>query len=139
MIAAHSSRKEELKLPSDRSFGFTLSAVFTLIGVVSLVTGRGGSYGALAAACLFGVLAAMKPAALHRANVVWARFGLVLHHVVNPVVLAILFFAVLAPFGILARMLGKNPLQLKFTPHADSYWVQPDENTPGDKRMINQF
>jgi hypothetical protein len=42
--------------------------------------------------------------------------------VVSYVVLAVLFFAVFAPIGMLLRRLGRDPLQRGFDPNAPSYW-----------------
>ncbi len=43
--------------------------------------------------------------------------------VVSHVALAILFFGVLTPVGLLFRLLGRDPLARRFEPDKPSYWV----------------
>ena len=45
--------------------------------------------------------------------------GFVLSHVV----LAILFFGILTPVGLLFRLVGRDPLARRFEPDRSSYWV----------------
>jgi hypothetical protein len=42
--------------------------------------------------------------------------------VVSPVVLGILFYAVITPFGLLTRLLGRDPLRLRPNPQLATYW-----------------
>jgi hypothetical protein len=88
---------------------------------------------------LCGIIAIVKPDGLHRANVAWARFGQLLHRIVNPVILAILFFCILVPFGMVVKICGKELLQLKFNPDADSYWIRAEKSDVANQSMINQF
>ncbi len=43
--------------------------------------------------------------------------------VVSHLALAILFFGVLTPVGLLFRLLGRDPLARRFEPDQPSYWV----------------
>lgn len=64
-------------------------------------------------------------------------FGLLLHKVVNPIIMAIIFFGVVAPIGLLMRMLGQRPLALKFDASAPTYWIRRPEREHG--AMTRQF
>jgi hypothetical protein len=72
-------------------------------------------------------------------NKVWASFGALLHRIVSPVVLGILFFAVIAPFGVVMKMFRKDPLQLRKEPGFESYWVRRELQPVNKKSMSNQF
>ena len=53
--------------------------------------------------------------------------------VVSHLVLAILFFGVLTPAGLLMRLLGRDPLERKFDEGRKSYWVDlPEPKEPRD-------
>src|SRR5207249_9397717 len=65
-----------------------------------------------------------KPALLAVPNRLWFKLGLLLGKVVSPVALGILFYCVIAPIGVLARLAGKDPLRLKLDSGANSYWIQ---------------
>jgi hypothetical protein len=132
-------RIEELHLSSDRSFGVVVSIFFALVAVLPLLSGATMRYWALAPTLLFGLFAIINPSALHRANIVWARFGMLIQRIINPVILAILFYAVLVPFGMVVRMCRKDLLQLNFNPQADSYWIRPEKSETPTSSMVNQF
>jgi hypothetical protein len=53
--------------------------------------------------------------------------------VVSHVVLAVLFFGVLTPVGLILRLLGRDPLQRHFESDKKSYWADlPDSIPQGD-------
>ena len=56
-------------------------------------------------------------------NRLWAKFGLLLHHVISPVFLGILFYVCITPIGFLMRLTGKDPMRRRFEPEAKSYWI----------------
>ena len=56
-------------------------------------------------------------------NRLWARFGAVLHDIVNPVIMGLLFVTSIVPIGLLMRLLGKDFLRLRRDPSAATYWI----------------
>ena len=47
-------------------------------------------------------------------------------------IIAVLFYALITPLGLLRRLLGRDPLALRAAPGADSYWAQrppPDDGS----------
>jgi hypothetical protein len=44
--------------------------------------------------------------------------------VVSHLALAVLFFGILTPVGLLFRLLGRDPLARRFEPDQSSYWVE---------------
>ncbi len=65
--------------------------------------------------------------------------GLLLHGIVNPVVMGLLFFLVLTPFGLGLRLLGKDPLHRHFDRMAGSYWIRRSPPGPPPGTMTQQF
>ena len=88
---------------------------------------------------VFLVAALFFPPLLQPLNRLWTKFGLLLHKVVSPVVLGIMFFLVITPIGLLMRSLGKNPLQLRFDDDARSYWVHRRPPGPAPDSLKDQF
>ena len=82
--------------------------------------------------------ALVRPMLLAPFNRVWFKFGLLLR-VVNPLVMAVIYFAVVTPTGPVMRTLGKDPLRLKCDPDAQSYWIHRDPPGPERESMQNQF
>jgi hypothetical protein len=133
------AREEAVKSSSDRSFGFVFAAFCAVVGGLSLY--HGGSHWAwwLGAAAIFAILAVAAPRILAPLNRLWAKFGLLLHRIVSPIMLGLIFFACILPFGVVMRLLGKDPLRRRFEPGAESYWIRRDPPGPSPETFKNQF
>lgn len=137
------SDREDVKVGSERSFGLVFSAVFAIVALWPLVFKDDQEGGlriwAFATSALFAITALTIPRILAPLNKLWFKFGLLLHRVVNPLVMAILFFSTIMPIGLLMRAFGKIPLQLDFDKKADSYWHPRTPPGPAPKSMKRQF
>jgi hypothetical protein len=126
----------EAKPPSDRSTGL----VFAGVALVAAVLWRHNLTVALAALVCAGALAALSfaaPALLRPLNLVWFKFGQLLHKIVNPVVMFLLFAVVFVPAGALMR-LWHDPLRLRRADGA-SYWIDRTVKDGPPGSMTNQF
>jgi len=72
-------------------------------------------------------------------NRLWLRFGLLLHAVMNPLIMGLLFYGTVMPIGLLMRLFGKDPLNLKRDAQASSYWIMRTPPGPAPDTMSNQF
>jgi len=88
-------------------------------------------------AFLIATLAA--PGLLTPLNRIWSAFGRRLHSIVSPVILAILFYGVITPIGLLSRLFGHDPLRRRIDPAAPSYWIDRPPPGAGKSSMKNQF
>jgi len=129
----------QIQSSSDRSFGFVFAAVFLIVALYPLVHAAGIRTWAVAVSGVFLLLAALVPQVLAPANRLWTKFGLLLHNIVSPIALGILFFLVVTPTGLLMRLFGKDPLRLRYDPAADSYWLKLDPPGPAADSLKNQF
>ena len=132
-------RDEPVRGSSDRSFGVVFAVFFLLVGLAPLLHGRGPRYWAVAIGVAFLAVALAHPALLRPLNRLWTRLGLLLHRIVNPIVMGLLFFLVLTPFGTVLRLLGKDPLRRHFDRTATSYWILRTPPGPPPGTMTQQF
>jgi hypothetical protein len=141
LMAAHEdlSRKHVARGPSNRSFGFVFSAFFLLVSVAPLRKHHPARLWALVIAVVFLAVAILVPAALAPLNRLWMQLGRLLGRVTTPIVTGLLFFLVFTPAGLLARLLGKDPLRLRFDATASSYWQDRRPPGPPPQDMANQF
>ena len=135
--------RDEIKVGSERSFGLVFAVVFIIVALFPLFT-MSDQQGvlrvwALIVAGFFAVTALTMPRLLGPLNKLWFRFGLLLHKIVNPLVMGLLFFVTVTPIGLLMRALGKTPLKLGFDKSADSYWVARTPPGPTPESMKRQF
>ena len=105
-------RNEEPARGSNRGFGLVMASVFVLFGIWPLLFGDGDIRGwALIVAVLLLVVAMVAANVLGPFNTAWLKFGLLLSRVVNPIVLGAMFYLVITPFGLVARLFGKDFLR----------------------------
>lgn len=122
---------------SDRSFGLVFAGFFTLVALLPAIHGAPVRWWALALAAAFAAVAFTVPRLLHPLNRVWHALGLLLHHVVNPIILGAMFYGAILPMALLLRLLGKDLLRLKRDPQAASYWIPREPAAAGS--MSKQF
>jgi len=133
------SRDETVGGGSDRSFGIVMTAAFAVMSLLNWWHGGHSWRCTGGIAVLFLAVALLYPAALKPFNQLWLKFGLLLHKVVNPIMMAFVFFGAVMPTGLVARSLGKDPLRLKWQPDANSYWIERRPPGPEPKTMTDQF
>lgn len=123
--------KEELKQikesPEDlKKFGLTIGAVLVIAAVVLYLYSKPGYFYFLAPGLLLAALGLAIPEMLKPLNKVWMTLAIMLGWVMTRVILTILFYFVITPTGIIARLVGKDFLKLKKT-DSDTYWEKREQ------------
>lgn len=126
-------------LPSDRSFGFTFAVVFALVAAWLWWKQISGAGILAALAVAFAAIAVVYARALRPLNRAWMAFGAVLHRIVSPIVLGVIYFGMFTPIGALLRWRGRDALRLGGEPQAKSYWIRRDPPGPPPESLKNQF
>ena len=126
---------KNIKISSNKSFGVVFFIVFLLIYFYPLLKNENISIWALIISFVFLILALAKPKILSPLNKLWFKFGLLLGKIFSPMVMVIIFFAVITPIGLLMRLLGKDLLNLKYNRNK-SYWIK---KIGPKSKMKNQF
>lgn len=132
-------REESLQPGSNRSFGLVIGGAFLVLAAAKLWHHSHLGFVWLALAALFAAAALMAPQSLAPLNRIWFRFGLLLHKVVNPVVMGLIFFGAVLPIGLLMRLCGQRPIPSGFDRDAASYWVPRRDPTPPPGAMVKQY
>lgn len=132
-------RQSEIKRGSDRALGFVFATFFLIVGCWPLINVRPPRIWAIALALAFLLIALWQPARLASLNRLWTAFGLLLHRLVSPLILGAMFFLVITPFAIIARILGKDSLRIRLDRASDSYWITREPPGPAPDSMRNQF
>ena len=127
----------EVKPPSERATGLVFAAVALIVAVLW----RNSStvlWVALGITVMLAIVSLLAPVLLKPLNMLWFRFGLLLHRVVNPIVMFAVFALVFVPAGAIMR-LWHDPLRVRRARDASSYWI--DRGGSGDTAgsMTNQF
>ncbi len=130
---------DETKGSSDRAFGLVFAAVFTIAGLWPLAAGGPVRIWALGLAAAFLAAVALRPKILAPLNRLWTRLGTFLHRISNFLVLALLFYLVITPTGLVVRLFGGDILKLRFDRGARSNWIERRPPGPSPETIENQF
>ena len=125
----------DIKIGSNRSFGIVFFIVFIIIGIYPLLNNEEIRVWSIVISLIFLILGLINSKFLSPLNKIWFKFGIFLGKIVSPLIMGIIFFAVVTPIAIFMKMIKKDILNLKFN-HNKTYWI----NRGNDKSsMKNQF
>jgi hypothetical protein len=129
--------QQEPAPPSERSTGLVFVAVAIIVAIVWRGL-PGVFWSASLAALLLSVVSVLSPTLLKPLNTIWFQIGLLLHRVMGPLVLFLIFAVVFVPAGLLMRI-WYDPLRSKRAKQDATYWIaRSAEGTPA-RSMENQF
>jgi hypothetical protein len=133
-------RKEVVKPSSDRSFGVVFTGFFFILGYLSYKTYNFSANPWFYLALLLLICTLLKPSLLAPFNRLWTQFGLILHRIMNPLIMGVLFFGIMTPMAVIARACSWDPLRLKFDSKLDSYWIMRNQDQSSNASSLkNQF
>ncbi len=133
------AQTDEPALPSNRQFGIVFVVFFAVLGLLGLWRGWRLTPGFFGAMGLVAAVTFIAPSLLTPFNRWWMALAALLHRVVSPVVLGLMFFAILTPVAFLMRLAGRDEMKRRWEPEARSYWVPRDPPGPPKGSLDNQF
>ena len=127
----------EVKPPSERATGLVFAAVALIVAVLWRNSPT-VLWSALGIAVILAALSLLAPTLLKPLNILWFRFGLLLHRIVNPIVMFAVFALVFVPAGAIMR-LWHDPLRSRRASKKASYWIDRRQSGDTEGSMTNQF
>ena len=128
------------QLPSNQKFGLLFTAIFFVFSIYANI--KQESVLAVGIFLLFSIFFLVTSFfyqdLLSPLNKAWFMLGLALGKVVSPIVLGIIFFGLLTPISLIAKLMGRDELKLKRS-NAKSYWVEPIGANSDAESFKNQF
>ena len=125
----------ETNQSSNKNFGIVFFIVFMLISLYPLLNSGNIRFWALIISLIFLFFGILNSQILNPLNKLWFKFGIFLGKIISPLIMAIIFFLVVTPTGLLMKLWRKDLLNLKFN-NKKTYWIE--KNGPKSK-MKNQF
>ena len=105
-----------------------------LILIIGGMAAWKGNYAAAAVVAAVGMLGLAIPATIRPIYVAWMMAAFPIGWLVSHVMLAILYFVVFLPLGLLFRLLGRDALFLR-KPAVETYWMEK----PGMEEVTRYF
>jgi carbamoyltransferase len=116
-----------------RRFGVTVGIALLVLGALLRFNNRKAGGALLPIGTLLLLAGAFLPAVLRYVHKPWMVFALLLGRIMNGIILTILFFLVITPIGLIQRLCGKRPLEVRFRSSESSYWqARPKPSAAAD-------
>jgi hypothetical protein len=115
------------------------AGVFALYGCLPLIHSATPRWWSFAATIALATIAFIRPEMLRPYNRAWLMFGRLLHRIVSPLVMGVIFFLCVTPIAYIMRFRGKDVLLLKRRPDLTSYWIPRGLSAPTSESMKRQF
>jgi hypothetical protein len=122
-------------LTSNRNFGIFFSFIFIIISFWPLKDGDSIRIWSLSISLIFLILGLLNSNILSPLNKAWFKLGIYLGNIISPMIMAIIFFFLITPIGLLMRILNKYLINLK-KKNKKSYWIKKKNNSTN---MDKQF
>ena len=118
----------ELDTDGLRNFGLTTGLIVAVLFGIFFpwLFGRGFPLWPWVLSAVLVTWALIAPSTLRRVYQRWMRLGLLISRVTTPLVLGIVFYIVIMPFGLVRRMFGRDPMSRAFDADASSYRVKTE-------------
>jgi len=128
-------KSSNIKIGSNKSFGIVFFLFFLVVSIFPLFKDGNIRIWSLVIAIIFLILGLLNSKILTPLNKTWFKFGILLGSFVSPIVMGIVFFAIVTPTSLIMRVFGKNLLNLQ-KGNKKTYWI---EKSKIKSRMKNQF
>lgn len=132
-------KSDQAKPLDNRVFGLIFSGIFCVIAVFPLLMGGGLRQWALGVAAAWAVPAIVFPSILAPLNRLWAQFGQLMHTIINPLLMGLIFFLTVVPTAIVLKLMGKDPMRRQYDTKASSYWIIREDSRLTKDSFDNQF
>lgn len=129
-----------MQLPSNRKFGFFFTFVFFIFSLYFYYNSFSNFYYliTISLSILTLITTLLNSNLLLPFNKGWMSIGYILGIVISPIILSIMYFILITPFGLIRQIFGKDELVLK-NKKLNSYWQDRKKNNKIHQSFKNQF
>ena len=128
--------ESKIRIGSNRNFGLVFFFVFLIVSLLPLLKEEPFRIWSIVIAIIFLILGLMNSKLLTPLNKLWFKFGLFLGYLVSPIVMGLIFFAVITPTGFIMKIMGRDLLNSKYDDKKKSYWINRDKSKSTMKQQF---
>ena len=127
---------DKIKRSSNKSFGIVFFLVFSLIAFYPFVTGGNIWIWPLIISFIFLILGISNSNLLTPLNFLWFKFGIFLGKFISPIIMGLVYFAVVFPTFLLLSVFKRNYLNINYEKKKNTYWINVKKK---NSSMKDQF
>ena len=133
------SEKLDLSRKSLRKFGWTMAVCLVLLGLALFLKHSSTYRMFLAAGAVFLVLGQFLPGVSKPVYRLWMGLAFCLGWFNTRLILIVVYYLVVTPIGLAARLLGKDFLDIKLDKSAKTYWHKREAGSASKERYERIF
>lgn len=122
-----------------RKFGFTIGVVLLIIAGFLIWNQKNSGYYFLAVGVIIFMAGLFIPSILRPLNKAWMTLAILLGWVMTRVILSLLFYLIITPISLIARISGKHFLDFKIDKSRSSYWEKRNDVASLPENYERQF
>lgn len=122
-----------------RKFGFGLTIIICLLILVNFFFQRKWSQPLLLIDIFILLFTIFLPIAIKPLFILFSYVGLFIGWVMTRVIITILFYFVVTPISLIAKLVGKNFLDTRFKTGSSSYWKDVSSSRMNKSNYEKQF
>tara|TARA_Y100000817_G_C16806486_1_gene522187 strand:- start:623 stop:1015 length:393 start_codon:yes stop_codon:yes gene_type:complete len=116
------------QIPSNKNFGITFGIIFIIVSIILFFYDL--SYLLLAfIGLIFIFLGIINSKFLYPLNFIWFKFGIFLSRLISPLILFLMFYLIITPYGLIVRLFKKEIREIKSkkkTLKGNTFWNKSD-------------
>ena len=122
-----------------RKFGLLVGGVLAALGILYLLRHKGVYPWFLIPGVVLLAFGVVLPRVLKHVYIAWMTLTIMLGFVMARVLLTLFFVLVITPLGLVARLFGKDFLNLKLDRQAATYWIRREQKLRTQANYEQQF
>lgn len=120
-------------------FGITMGIILSIIGFYLLWKKNNNYNCILFLAAAFFITGLILPSILRPVYKVWMALAVVMNFIMTRVIMAVIFYLIVTPIGLIASLTGKKFLDVKIDKSAKSYWIVREKTSKLKSDYERQF
>ena len=121
-----------------RNFGYLLTFVFLIFFLFPIIKGASINFWTGGLSVIFLLITIFNKKLLNWPAYAWFQLGKLLHILISPIILFVVYFFSIIIIGLLLKIFGKDPLQKKYVPEKKSYWIKKSKSLNAED-IFNQY
>ena len=114
---------KDITLPSNKNFGLFFFAIFSFFSIFFYYKGiEKIAYLFLIISITFFTISFLFPHLLHPLNRSWMSLGYFIGFIINPIILGLIYFLIISPYGLIIKLIGRDELKIKKS-NKKSNWI----------------
>ena len=114
---------QKISINSEKNFGIVFNFFFIIVFSYYAFFKDQNFYWLIYVSFFFLLFSFIKPNIFYLPNKIWFKIGIILGYIITPIILFIMFYFIITPYGFVVKIFKKNLLNKKIDKNKKTYWI----------------